>query len=207
MVQRAYPIRQSGGGGRATDRQRPPGVVYTVLGSRLLRQLRLPVQTQCHRLAAAAAAVPQHTATLPPPIDFSDPPRLGYIAQQALDFVGVNAAAAAAAPRHVRRQAYMHHRPRELLWRAERKPRYGGALGYSCGVNSGAPRRRAITDFAFSACLELARLLHTNSKDEVTRRRPRGAAWRTAALHRCSRVARAAPRSLRSEQVVHNAAH
>ena len=33
-------------------------------------------------------------------------------------------------------------------------------------------RRRAITDFAFSACLELARLLHTNSKDEVTRRRP-----------------------------------
>ena len=84
MVRRAYPIRQSGGGGRATDRQRPPGVVYTVLGSRLLRQLRLPVQTQCHRLAAAAkvaaAAVPQHTATLPPPIDFSDPPRLGYIA-------------------------------------------------------------------------------------------------------------------------------
>ena len=81
MVRRAYPIRQSGGGGRATDRQRPPGVVYTVLGSRLLRQLRLPVQTQCHRLAAAAAAaLPQHTATLPPPIDFSDPPRLGYIA-------------------------------------------------------------------------------------------------------------------------------
>ena len=81
MVRRAYPIRQSGGGGRATDRQRPPGVVDTVLGSRLLRQLRLPVQTQCcHRLAAAAVAVPQHTATLLPPIDFSDPPRLGYIA-------------------------------------------------------------------------------------------------------------------------------
>ena len=35
-------------------------------------------------------------------------------------------------------------------------------------------RRRAITNFAFSACLELARLLHTNSNDEVTRRRPRG---------------------------------
>ena len=78
-IQSGNPAAAAAGGGRATDRQRPPGVVYTVLGSRLLRQLRLPVQTQCcHRLAAAA--VPQHTATLPPPIDFSDPPRLGYIA-------------------------------------------------------------------------------------------------------------------------------
>ena len=51
------------------------------------------------------------------------------------------------------------------------------------------PRRKQwraaapFTDFAFSACLELARLLHTNSNDEVTRRGPRGG------LRRCTDTA------------------
>ena len=145
MVRRAYPIRQSGGGGRATDRQRPPGVVDTVLGSRLLRQLRLPVQTQCHRLEAAAAVVPQHTATLPAPIDFSNPPRLGCIAQQALDFVGVNAAAAAAASAAACAPTSLYAPPAAraaVESRKKAKTRRRSRLQPRRGVNCGAPPPR-----------------------------------------------------------------
>ena len=105
-----------------------------------------------------------------------------------------------------RRQAYVYRRrPRELLWRAERKPRHGGgALGYSRGVNSGAPSPRH-----YRLCLFCLSWVSTIVTHKLKRRSntAKAARRRAAALGRCSRVARAAPRSLRSEQVAHNAAH
>ena len=108
-------------------------------------------------------------------------------------------------PRHMRQQAYVHrHWPCELLWRAERKPRHGGgALGYSCGVNSGAPRRHYRLCLF---CLSWVSTIVTHKLKRLSNTATAVQRW-AAALHRCSRVARAAPRSLRSEQVAHNAAH